>query len=81
MRTGIIDTVSVGKRECMVKDFYIKKNAPDAFRPPAGGLVSGLSNLEVRTFVSCANQTKNLLELNVNTQITRYNYQTWQLGR
>ena len=58
----------------------ILKRAPDAFRPTAGGLVSGFINLEVRSCSILRPTTKNLLERSVTTQITHYNYQTWQLG-
>uniref|UniRef100_M4BS00 Uncharacterized protein n=1 Tax=Hyaloperonospora arabidopsidis (strain Emoy2) TaxID=559515 RepID=M4BS00_HYAAE len=42
-------TTLVRKRESMVGDFYIKTRARRV-SVPAGGLVSGLSNLEMRSF-------------------------------
>ena len=60
----------------------ILEQVPDAFRPaPAGVLVSGFINLEVRSCSILRSTTKNLLELSVTTQITHCYYQTWQLGR
>ena len=46
------------------------KRAPDAFRPPAGDLVSGFINLEVRYCSILRSTTKNLLERSVTPQIT-----------
>ena len=40
----------VGKRESIVDDFYIRTRARRVLAPPAGGLVSGLSNLQGVSF-------------------------------
>ena len=73
--------LDVGKRESIVDDFYIRTRARRVLAPPPGASSVAYPIYKGYLSVSCANQTKNLLELSVTTQITHYNYQTWLLVR
>ena len=65
----------------MSNDFYIETRARRV-SGPRWVLVSGFFNLVLMYCSTLRSTTESLLELSVvTTQITHYNYQTWQLGR